>query len=364
MKPTSKTPRRPTLDDVARMAGVSTATVSRCLNAPNRLAEETRERVTAAVERLGYLPNFAGRALASRRTNTVGAVIPTMDNAIFARALQAMQETLAEAGATLLVASSGYDPEREATQIKALLGRGVDGLILIGEARPRSTYALLERSGAPFVLAWTRRERCRHVCVGFDNRAAARAMAERALALGHREAAMIAGVSAWNDRAAARIEGVRAALAAHGLELTPDRVVEAEYSLDGGDAALVELLERHPGLTVAICGNDVLAAGALRAARRLGIAVPERLSITGFDDIELAEALAPGLTTVHVPHRRMGRTAAEALLALRDNMPPPAAMTLETSLVERGSLAPPPETRAARRRPRRAEKPSAKPVAS
>lgn len=357
---------RPTLDDVAQLAGVSTATVSRCLNTPDRLAVETRERVRAAVDKLGYLPNFAGRALASRKTNTIGAVIPTMENAIFARGLQAMQEALTERGATLLVATSGYDPEQEAAQIQALLGRGVDGIALIGEARPASTYALLERSGVPFVLAWTRREGCDHPCVGFDNRAAAYAMAEKVLALGHREVAMIAGVTAWNDRAMARIEGVRAALADRELALPPERIVESVYSIDAGDAALAELIQRRPELTAVICGNDVLAAGALRAARRLGIAVPERLSITGFDDIELAEAVAPGLTTVHVPHRRMGRTAAEALLALRDDTPLPPTMALETSIAERGSLAPPPTIAepATPRRPRRVKKAAARPAAS
>jgi LacI family transcriptional regulator len=329
----------PTLDDVARAARVSTATVSRCLNAPARLRPETRARVEQAIAALGYTPHFGGRALASNRTNTVGVVIPTMENAIFARGVQAMEETLAEAGATLLIATSGYDPEREAAQVAALLGRGVDGLILIGRVRPQATVDLIARRGAPCVLAWTDPGSTQLPCVGFDNRAAARAMAERVLRLGHRRVAMIAGRTRWNDRAAERLQGARDALAAAGLTL---HAVEAAYTLEAGASACNGFFADGVRPTAVLCGNDVLAAGALIAARRRGLRTPEDVSITGFDDIDLAEATNPGLTTVRVPHDRMGRAAAETLLALRDGLPAPKAAALETVIVERGSLGPPP----------------------
>jgi LacI family transcriptional regulator len=332
----------PTVQDVARMAGVSTATVSRCLNNPAQLRPATRAKVQEAVRALGYTPHFGGRALASNRTNTVGVVIPTMENAIFARGVQAMQETLAEAGVTLLIASSGYDPEREADQIRALLGRGVDGMLLIGEARPEESYALLTRRRTPYVLVWTRRPGCAHPCVGFDNRAAARMLAEQALALGHRDIAMISGVTRGNDRAAERVAGVRDALVSAGLALRDDRLVEAPYTLADGAAAFRALFAESRRPTLVLCGNDVLAAGALKAARALGLTVPGDVSVVGFDDIDLAEACEPGLTTVHVPHRRMGAAAARALLQMRDGteaaLPPAFAVTL----TRRGSLGPPP----------------------
>jgi LacI family transcriptional regulator len=331
----------PTLDDVARAARVSTATVSRCLNAPAQVREATRLRVQQAIDSLGYTPHFGGRALASNRTDTVGVVIPTMENAIFARGVQAMEETLAAAGVTLLIATSAYDPAREARQIAALLGRGVDGLILIGEARPVETYALLRSRGAPYVLAWTIKGEREHPCVGFDNRAAAHEMARHVLDLGHREIAMIAGVTQWNDRAAERVAGVRDALAAAGLPAPASRFVEAPYALQAGAAAFEALLDAEPGITAVLCGNDVLAAGALMAARRLGLTVPADVSVVGFDDIDLAELVAPGLTTVHVPHRRMGAAAAEALLHMRDGRPPGALPRLETQVVDRASLCAP-----------------------
>ncbi len=331
----------PTVIDVAQRAGVSTATVSRCLNAPLRVREATRLRVQAAIDDLGYTPNFAGQALASNRTHTIGAVIPTMENAIFARGLQALEEELADAGITLLVASSAYDPQREYNQIRALLRRGVDGLLLIGRERPPSTYELLARHPLPTVLAWTIGGDDLPMCVGFDNREGACAIADCVLAAGHRDIAMIAGRTAGNDRAADRIAGVRDALGAQGLTLPPHRLIEAAYTLEAGEQALACLIEQPSPPTAVLCGNDVLATGALRAARRLGLRVPEDISITGFDDIDLAEAVEPGLTTVHVPHRRMGRLAAQVLLRLRDRQPVETPHALKTWIVHRGSLAPP-----------------------
>lgn len=329
----------PTLEDVARRAGVSTATVSRCFNEPDRVIAATRAKVMQAVDQLGYTPHFGGRVLASNRTNTVGAVIPTMDNAIFARGLQAFQEGLAEAGVTLLVASSGYDPAREFDQIKTLISRGADGLLLIGNARSDEAYDFLGRRKIPFVIAWNYRADGGANYVGFDNRAAARAMTERVLRGGHRDIAMIAGVTSHNDRAADRVAGVREALTDAGLDDGRLPIIEVPYSLaDGGDS-FAALMRRSPRPTAVICGNDVLAVGAVVRAKQLGIRVPLDVSITGFDDIELAEVVEPRLTTVHVPHKRMGSAAARLLLDLRDGKGDGGGVELETHIVDGASLA-------------------------
>ncbi len=328
----------PTLEDVAKESGFSTATVSRVINNPSSVRRKTREKVEKAVAKLGYTPHFGGRALASNRTNTIGAVIPTMENAIFARGLQALQEELAEAGVTLLVATSGYDPEREAKQIRALLGRGVDGLVLIGEERGEDVYAMLESRGLPFVLVWSWREDCPWRCVGFDNRAAARAIAERVLDYGHTRVAMIAGVTRGNDRARLRVEGVRDALAARGLTLSDDTLAEAPYTCDAGAAAARRLLAGPIRPSAIICGNDVLATGALAALREAGLSAPGDVSVTGFDDIELARQVDPPLTTVHIPHWRMGQAAARLLLRLRDGEDA-ESIVFQPKVVERRSLA-------------------------
>ena len=334
--------RMPTIDDVSRRAGVSTATVSRCLNSPEQVRPETREKVEAAVAELGYTPHFGGRALAANRTNTIGVVIPTMASAIFALGLQSLQEELSANNVTLLVATSHYDPEFELKQIRTLLGRGVDGLALIGKARPDDAYRLLQDRQVPFVLLWSQRDDCPHACVGFDNHAAARQMAERVLEFGHSRVAMLAGVTAWNDRATGRIEGVRDALSAKGLSLEPPFLVETPYTVDASAEAAERLLALSPRPTAIICGNDAQAAGALRAARAADLRVPDDVSIVGFDDIELASAVDPPLTTVHVPHRRMGRAAAQRLLAMMSSGEPGESITFETTIVERCSLAAPP----------------------
>ena len=332
--------RLPTHLDVARLSGVSTATVSRVLNSPELVKKSTRKKVEEAMVCLDYTPHFGARALASNRTNTIGAVIPTMENAIFALGLQVLQEELAEAGATLLVATSNYDADREMQQIRTLLGRGVEGIVLIGEARKPEAYRLLQRRDIPFVLVWSWTESCNWPCVGFDNFAAARSIAERVVAAGHRHIAMIAGIGNGNDRATARVLGVRAALQAAGLQLESRLLIEAEYTLDAGAAAARHLLSTGDRPTAIVCGNDVLAAGALTTIRAAGLQVPMDISLTGFDDIELARLLTPPLTTVRVPHRRMGQTAARLLLQLLNSQEEPTSVVFETKVVERASLAP------------------------
>lgn len=330
--------RNPTIDDVARLAGVSTATVSRSLNSPARVREPTRLAVEQAVSQLGYTPNFGGQALASNRTNTIGAIIPTMENAIFARALQALQETLATRNVTLLVATSQYSPTHEEAQIRTLLARGVDGLVLIGSDRLPGAYQLLAARGVPFVVLWSAPADAQHLTIGFDNVAAATDVARHVIRRGHRDIAMISGITLGNDRARDRVRGVSDALTEAGLTLPPCKLVESAYTVKDAELAASHLLQSPRIPTAVICGNDVLAAGCLRAARQLGIDVPTDLSVTGFDDIDLATAVFPALATVRVPHRRMGAGAGEALLGWLETGIRPASVVLPTEFIQRLSL--------------------------
>ena len=335
-------PTVPTLDDVARAAGVSTATVSRCLNLPGKVSAQTRDRVMAAVEALGYTPNFGARVMASRRSHTIGAIIPTMENAIFARGLQAFQEELHRLGYTLLVSSNAYRPEIEAEQIRALVGRGADGLLLIGYARDQSVYDYLARQSIPTLLAWAWQAGSTTPAVGFDNRASMRTLADEVLRLGHRRIAMISGVVEGNDRAGERLAGLRESMAAAGLDADALPVIETPYEIDNGAEAFAALMARTPRPSVVMCGNDVLAVGAMQRAHRMGLSVPGDVSVTGFDDIELARIVSPPLTTVHVPHRDMGRRAAQELIAMVSGESPGRPLKLDSRLELRGSLGPPP----------------------
>lgn len=328
----------PTLDDVARAAGVSTATVSRCLNTPDRVVAKTRDRVMTAVNQLGYTPNFGARVMAAKRTFTIGAIIPTMENAIFARGLQAFQEELHKRGYTLLVSSTAYQPDIEAEQIHSLVARGADGLLLIGNARDPNLYAYLQRQSVPVLVAWVYSPDNERPCIGFDNRTAMLALARQILSMGHRDIAVISGVIEGNDRAEARLQGIRDALAEQGLGTSGLSVVETPYGIENGAIAFERLMRAAVRPSVIMCGNDVLAAGAMRRARELGMSVPEDVSITGFDDIELARIVSPPLTTVHVPHREMGQRAAMELVRMLEEESPGVSMELESSLRLRGSL--------------------------
>ncbi|MEP5152380.1 LacI family DNA-binding transcriptional regulator [Planktotalea sp.] len=330
----------PTLDDVAKQAGVSTATVSRCLNNPDRVVEKTRKKVMQAVKTLGYTPNFAARVMAAKRTSTIGAIIPTMENAIFARGLQAFQEELHRKGYTLLVASSAYRPDIEEEEIRALVSRGADGLLLIGHDRKPEIYDYLEQQGVPTLCAWSYMPDERLPSVGFDNRASMKAIAQVALDQGHTKLAMISAIQKGNDRAQQRIKGVQDAARESGLNSDDVIIIETTYEVDSGARALKQLMSNGEPPTAVLCGNDVIAVGAVRAAKELGLNVPRDVSITGFDDMELARIVEPELTTVHVPHLDMGRKAAQELVAMVERKSKGISICLETNVVARQSLGP------------------------
>ena len=331
----------PTLEDVARLSGVSTATVSRCLNSPNRVSEAARTRVLSAVAELGYSPNFGARALAAKRTNTIGAIIPTMENAIFARALQAFQEELRQNGVTMLVASSSYKPELEAEQIRTLVARGADGLLLIGHQRDPSLYEFLEKQGVPVLVAWVHDPNVNRLSIGFDNRAAMAEMTREVIAKGHHRLAMISAETEHNERARERIRGAKDVLTDAGLGGSDLPVIETGNRIDGGAAAFEAHMQADPAPTAVLCGNDVLAIGALAKAREMGLAVPEDVSITGFDDLEIARFTSPPMTTVRAPHQEIGREAAKMLVQMVNGEAPDQREPLETTISLRGTLAPP-----------------------
>ncbi|WP_395059975.1 LacI family DNA-binding transcriptional regulator [Polaromonas sp.] len=331
--------QRITLEEVSQAAGVSTATVSRVLSRPELVRASTRERVMAAVRQLDYQPDAAARALASGRTHTVGCVIPTLDHAIFARSTQAMQTTLARAGYQLLVASHEYDPAIELEVVRVLQQRGVDALVLVGTDHASGLWRMLRVWGKPTLLTWSCEPRL--PSIGFDNEAAARMATEHLLALGHQRIGVISGLTSHNDRARSRIEGVRQALKRVGLKLPPSLLSEQIFNLNGGRSGLRALMGARQPPTAIFCGNDLLAAGALLEAQRLGLGVPRQLSICGMDNHELAEALNPGLTTIHLPTQDLGRITAQSVLSAIAGDAIAAQSLLPFELVVRGSTAPP-----------------------
>jgi LacI family transcriptional regulator len=332
-------PKTMRIEDVAKAAGVSTATVSRALSQPDRLRPETLALVQKAVEKLGYVPDAAGRALASGRTRTVGCVIPTLDHAIFASSTHAMQTTLAKAGYQLLVASHEYDLGVELELVKALQQRGVDALVLVGAQHQNQLWRIVKEWRKPTLLTWACDSRL--PSVGFDNHAIAVMAVEHFLKLGHRRIGMISGDTEHNDRANARLEGLRATLRAAGCALPKDYISIQPMKMSGGRLGLIELLKSKKPPSAILCGNDLLAAGALLEAQRQGLVIPRDLSICGIDNHDLGEQINPGLTTISLPTQELGQIAAIQILAALAGKPIAQQSLLSFELLVRGSTAQP-----------------------
>ena len=330
--------------EVAQRAGVSIATVSRALNSPAMVRPELRARIDAAARELGYIPDAAARALSSRRSRTIGAIIPTVDNAMFARGVEALQRYLSLKDYLLLLATSGYDPEVEHRQAQNMISRGVDGLILRGDVHTDALRRLLATQRIPFVNVGVYHPDKPYASVGTDNEAAGYRVCRHLLGLGHRRIGMVAALSLNNDRASARVRGVRRALAEAGLELEPRWTLEVPYHLDDARQAARTLLPHEAAgrPTALVCGNDVIAYGVMLEAERRGLRVPQDLSVAGFDDLEWSRHLRPSLTTMHLPTDEVWTRAGEYLVNTLAGMPMAPHFEVEASLVVRESTGPAP----------------------
>ncbi|MGE0313169.1 MAG: LacI family DNA-binding transcriptional regulator [Lautropia sp.] len=335
----SATPRaaRPaSLLDVARDAGVSTGTVSRALSRPEMISAATRERVLAAAERLGYVANGAARALAMQRTRTIGAIVPRFGTSSFPTMIQSLEATLAADGYTLLLSAPEHGRVPESRILRALIERGVDAVALLGEKHDDATLAMLARHRLPAVLMWCRRAG-RSDCVGFDEKHAGALLIAHLAELGHRQVGFIGGRRTHNERARARFAGVRAALARHGMVLSPEATVETDYGFAQGFDAMQAILARRTAVTAVVCGNDYLAIGALSALDRAGIEVPRMQSVVSFNDNDFAAFSHPPLTTVRLPIHAIGEQAGHYLIARLNGLPVREADALPVELVVRES---------------------------
>ncbi|CAH1652033.1 LacI family DNA-binding transcriptional regulator [Hyphomicrobiales bacterium] len=329
----------PKLIDVARLADCSPATVSRVLNDNPTVADEIRLRVLQAAATLGYVPNGSARALRSTQTRLIGAVIPTLDHAIYASMVDSLQARLAERHVSLILSTSMYDRDLEFEQVRLLIERGAEALILVGAAHKPETIDLLEQRQLPYVFTYTFDTMRSGVAIGFDNEKAGRTAARFLLDLGHKRLAMIAGITQDNDRAKGRAVGFLDELEKCGFDTDRVPVLEGAYSIHAGYAAMKQLLERNEAPTAVFCGSDILAAGAIKCCNESGIEVPRAVSILGFDNLEIAELTSPELTTLEVPAREMGRLAGDyvtASLAQRRHL---QLRELSIRLVVRGSTA-------------------------
>lgn len=329
------------LQDVARMVGVSISTVSRALHRPEMVDAETRNRINAAVTALGYVPQGVGRALVSRRTHSIGAVVPRIGASAFAQTIEALRHGLGKHNYTLLLAQPPVEEQADLRPLRTLIERGVDAIVLLGNDYPPQWLDLITKNGLPVATIWADASNAPPGAIGFDNYVAGRQAAEHLLGLGHREFAFISGHLASNQRARQRYQGVLETIAAGGGRLSRNLITEADYEFADGYRAARRLLDEKQPFSALICGNDYLALGAMAGLREAGLDIPRDVSVIGFNNSEFAAFVDPPLTTVHFPSVEIGATAAETLLAAIDSdnaMPPP--QMLPTALIKRNSTGP------------------------
>jgi LacI family transcriptional regulator len=333
------------LSDVAQLAKVSPASVSRVFNDPELVSEDVRERVMRAAQVLNWVPNGAAKALASLRSRTIGVLIPTLSHQNFADLIESLQRELGKAQYTLILGCIEPDPGMHLQQARKMVERGIDWMVLVGEAQPPALIELLKSHNVPFVVTYTNGRNSENICIGIDNYAAAQKITQHLLDLGHTRFAMLAHQFDVNDRIQQRIDGVRDTLANAGLGIRPQHVVRVDRkhisSARDGLREIMQATQSQP--TAVVCTNDYIATGAIIEASALGIAVPRELSIVGFDDIDSSAHLSPPLTTIHIPAKEMGEAVARYILDSISGARAPKIPSLAADLIVRNSTAAPPK---------------------
>ena len=335
---------RVTVLDVAKKAGVSIATVSRSFTSPDVVRDDVRNNVLEIARKLGYSPNAAAKAFRLQKTHIVGAAIPTLDYAIFAKMISNFQETLANFNYMTIVLSTGFDNTSILDKVKLLVDRGAEALLLVGGLEDAELRKYVKGLTIPVVTTYSYLPDEIVPSIGFDNYAATKSAMDYLLGLGHKEFAMIAASPRGNDRQRVRIQAYKEALQVAGAQ-GADRIVIRPYTIEDGANAMRQIRDQYPSVTAVVCNADVFAFGALTECKTMGISVPEDLSVTGFDDHDFTSRLDPPLTTISVPAREMGTQAALALHSALMDKRPIASRCLDTTLRVRQSAVRPPSAK-------------------
>jgi LacI family transcriptional regulator len=334
--------RRPTIREIAQLAGVSIATVSRVANGTGYVSEHTRRAVESVIREHGYTANRNARALSGGRTGLVGLTVPAIHPAYFSVIVSGVAEALYEHDMRIVVCPTLHQHDREVSLLERLMQGTTDcGLLILPEESSRELRTLMDH-GYRFVVVDPREPIDERVpTVSAAHSAGADQATRHLLALGHRRIAVITGPRGWMATEE-RKRGYHAALAAAGVLPDPELAIESDFAVGGGHASAGALLDLPSPPTAIFAFNDQLAIGAMRAALERDLRVPEDLSIVGFDDTATAELVTPALTTVRQPLAEMGRMAVSLLIRLLENRSVEALhVELETQLIVRGSTAAP-----------------------
>jgi LacI family transcriptional regulator, repressor for deo operon, udp, cdd, tsx, nupC, and nupG len=329
------------IQDVAKLAEVSTATVSRALATPERVSPEARARVLEAIAKTGYVPNPAARTLRSQKTYMVLVVLPDLANTFFSKILRGIEETLFEAGYGMIISDLDGSAEKEAHLATFTAAGRVDGAILLNGrlfGQGPDGEGQRARVAIPLVAVCEAIPGADIPQIEIDNRAASSRMTQHLASLGHRSIAYVSG-PVGNILERERFQGFKDGLEAVSLQFDPNLVIPGDYTIEAGMAAGRDLLARSVRPSAVFCTSDEMAIGLTRTLLSAGLRVPEDVSVAGFDDIEFAAVAEPSLTTIHQPRRELGQAAASALIDLLQGRKSPKRIRLETALVIRDSVA-------------------------
>lgn len=328
-----------TMKDIARLAGVSTSTVSHVINKTRFVSDEIAERVNRAAQELNYAPSALARSLKMNRTKTIGMLVTTSTNPFFGEVVKGVERSCYHQGYNLILCNTEGDPERMHASINTLLQKRVDGVILMCPTLIGQRIDMFERypdipvvvmDWGPMLFAADKIQ---------DNSFQGGYMATRHLIeCGHKQIGCITG-PLIGQQAQQRYEGYKRAVLEAGLIINPDWIVESDFECEGGYAAFNTMQKRGPLPSAIFVSNDMMAMGVINAASEHGVMIPQDVSLIGYDDIHIAKFMTPPLTTIHQPKYRLGKAAVETLLdKLAHQDRTPKAVQLEPELVVRSSI--------------------------
>lgn len=326
----------PTIKDVARIAGVSTATVSRAMISPDKVSEKTRLKVESAIAESGFAPNAMARSLRRSESKTVVVIVPDIANMFFANIVRGIQAVALQAGYKVLLGDSIHTVEQAKVYLDLVSSKQADGVISLTSELPKE---IRQGTTIPMVMACEYFPSFPIPTVRVDNQLAAKNAIEYLVSIGHRKVGCISGPR-QNPICVARKAGYQQALEQAGLSLSEQAFEEGDFSFQSGYSAFMNMSNQEE-MTALFCFNDMMALGAMKAALQQGVKVPDDLSIVGFDDLAFAEFASPALTTIRQPQEEIGQNAMKVMLKRFNGDRVNSDTVISTQLLVRASTAPP-----------------------
>lgn len=326
---------RPTISDVAKQSGVSTATVSRIINGQSGYTAKTRQKVLEIIQEMGYKPNAIARGLVNKRTNTIGVLLPSLSSRLSSALLKGIENSAHQLDYSVIICDTESDGKRTIEYLDVLSEKQIDGIIITSEWLKDVYEETIAKMKIPVVLVLTTSSHLQIPYIKVDDYQASYQATEYLIGKGHKEIGMISGSKTDKLAGLPRIEGYKQALTDNSLTISENRITYGDFAYRSGMRCMEELLKKAPEITAVFAASDEMAVGALSCAYKKGVKVPDDLSIIGYDDTQDAEMAIPPLTTVHQPIYDMGKMAVEMLLNTKETV---GSILMPHHIVERDSV--------------------------